>query len=191
MNEGKKFCADCSQSAVFEDTSWMATRGISRDRTPLSSLGPHASLSSQHCSIVLLSSRRSAPRLCYRRQLMMDARAAHVSSTRSDGASSAPPRSPLLLAPPRLAMPSSTSVSLFLHRNLCCHLSMMKPLDKRTTVAAERRDGTSCGRILFLLIPIMFARHQIVSTSYSHDQFHCCNPFMRMAFCQLLHKTPS
>jgi hypothetical protein len=100
MNEGKKFCADCSQIAVFEDTSWMATRGISRDRTPLSSLGPHASLSSQHCSIVLLSSRRSAPRLCYRRQLMMDARAAHVSSTRSDGASSAPPRSPLLLAPP-------------------------------------------------------------------------------------------
>jgi hypothetical protein len=106
-----------------------------------------------------------------------------------DGASSAPPRSPLLLAPPRLAMPSSTSVSLFLlHRNLCCHLSMMKPLDKRTTVATERRDGTSCGRILFLLIPIMFARHQIVSTSYSHHQFHCCNLFTRMALCQLLHK---
>jgi hypothetical protein len=121
--------------------------GSPGDRTPLCSLGSHASLSSQRGSVVLLSSRCSASRLRYSRRLTMDARAAGVSSTRSDGASPPPPQSPLPLAPPRLAMPSSTSVSLFLlHRSLHCHLSMMKPSDKRMTAAAERRDGTSCGR---------------------------------------------
>jgi hypothetical protein len=111
----------------------MATRGVSRgsDASLLARLS-RASLSSQRCSVVLLSSRRSASRLRYSRRLRMDARAARVSSTRSDEASPPAPQSSLPLAPPRLAMPSSTSVSLFLlHRSLRCHLSMMKPSDQR------------------------------------------------------------